>query len=783
MIVLILGHYTITTMTNPQKLLFLIFCSISLVTLAQPANDNPCSATALPVNGSCSFSAYTNAAATASPGVPAPGCASYSGGDVWFTIIVPASGGVTIDMNSGVMTDSGMAVYSGTCGSLTLIECDDDDSPNGLMSMIALAGQTPGATLWVRVWEYGNNNNGTFSICAYSTTPPAAPSNDNPCSSIALPVNGSCSFSTYTNANATASPGVPAPGCASYSGGDVWFTITVPASGNVAVDMNTGVITDAGMAIYSGTCGSLALIECDDDDSGNGLMSFISLTGQTPGATLWVRVWEFGNDNNGTFGICAYEPPPPPPPPVNDNCNNATSVPVTPQGSSCSSTAGYITGATASAQANDCFGTADDDVWYSFVATTTDVQIDLSGISGTVTDMYFSVYGGTCGTPGAALLCSDPNSGQVSGLTVGNTYFIRVYTYTSTGSQSVNFNICVGEIGPCGISSASEDYCPHPATLTQGAGSWTSTTYDYYTADTPANSGTLFCGSVENNSWYEFTALSTTEVFNFTSVTACTFGDGVQAQVFAVTYDGSGCCNNFTSMSNCWNPGVAQSGTVTATGLTIGNQYLLMVDGWGGDNCAFTVSGWTAVGIILPVELIEFNGISGDSQNMLYWKTASEQDNSHFVVQRSYDAENFENIGIIEGSGDSQQEIAYQHIDTEVRNGLVYYRLEQFDFNGNSQYSEVLTMNRESSKIGLQSIYPNPTKSEFIVEFNSKDIQGDIYVSLLSIDGKELRQKRQVDNKGITKMMFDISEFEKGVYLIKLHSNAGYSEIKKIIKE
>ena len=91
------------------------------------------------------------------------------------------------------------------------------------------------------------------------------------------------------------------------------------------------------------------------------------------------------------------------------------------------------------------------------------------------------------------------------------------------------------------------------------------------------------------------TALSTTETFTITDVSSCVNNWGVQMQVYDVTYDGSGCCSSFTSMSNCYNPGDLTLGTVTATGLTIGNQYLLMVDGNAGDNCAFTISSYNFV--------------------------------------------------------------------------------------------------------------------------------------------------------------------------------------------
>jgi len=139
-----------------------------------PSNDDPCSASALTVGTSCSFSTYTNTCATNSVttvGAPSGSCASYAGGDVWFTAVVPSGGSLTFDSNTGVITDSGMEIYRGTCGALTSIECDDDDGV-GNMSMIAATGLVPGETIWIRFWEFGGNNNGTFSLCVYDPCPP-----------------------------------------------------------------------------------------------------------------------------------------------------------------------------------------------------------------------------------------------------------------------------------------------------------------------------------------------------------------------------------------------------------------------------------------------------------------------------------------------------------------------------------------------------------------------------------------------------------------------------------
>ena len=151
-------------------ILYLFFSIISYCASAAvppPINDEPCNATSITVGTTCNYLQYTNDQASASAGILAPGCANYSGGDVWFSVVVPASGSITIDTDEGVMTDGGMALYSGpNCNNLnTLIACDDDGSANGLMPSISQTGLTPGTIIYIRIWEYGNDNNGTFSIC------------------------------------------------------------------------------------------------------------------------------------------------------------------------------------------------------------------------------------------------------------------------------------------------------------------------------------------------------------------------------------------------------------------------------------------------------------------------------------------------------------------------------------------------------------------------------------------------------------------------------------------
>ena len=265
---------------------------------------------------------------------------------------------------------------------------------------------------------------------------------DEPCTAGNLPVSSNCTPVTYTNATATASevadPSIPAPGCGSYSGGDVWFTITVPASGNVILDATSGVVTDGAMAVYSGTCSSLTLVTCNDD-GGAGLMPSISLTGQTSGATLWVRFWEFSNDNNGTFDLCAYEPPPPP---TNVSC--AIPDPI------CSGSPIIFTAQANNTQAdivnpgNDygCLISQPNPSWYYLkIGTGGNLVIDVTAGS----DVDFAIWGpypdvvtavANCGSYPAPVDCSfsftNVEQVSVTGVAAGEVYVLLVTNYANS---------------------------------------------------------------------------------------------------------------------------------------------------------------------------------------------------------------------------------------------------------------------------------------------------------------------------------------------------------------
>ena len=139
-----------------------------------PVNDDPAGAILLTVNDAAGYTTYSNVGSTNTLTESTPTCASYSGEDVWFKVVVPP--GISVlefDTQSGGITDGGMSIYRGTPGSLIEVECDDDDALDGLMPYIYRDDATPGETIYIRVWEYGGGTTGTFNI--FVSTPQALP--------------------------------------------------------------------------------------------------------------------------------------------------------------------------------------------------------------------------------------------------------------------------------------------------------------------------------------------------------------------------------------------------------------------------------------------------------------------------------------------------------------------------------------------------------------------------------------------------------------------------------
>jgi len=120
----------------------------------------------------------------------------------------------------------------------------------------------------------------------------------------------------------------------------------------------------------------------------------------------------------------------------------------------------------------------------------------------------------------------------------------------------------------------------------------------------------------------------------------------------------------------------------------------------------------------LPVELLSFDATANPYQNRveLRWETATEINNSHFIIERSLDGRIFGAIGQVEGAGNSNSPRNYEAFDTEPEQSTMFYRLRQTDFDGSFQYSNVVEVSYSESVESYLNAYPVPAHQGTPVE-------------------------------------------------------------------
>ena len=183
--------------------------------------------------------------------------------------------------------------------------------------------------------------------------------------------------------------------------------------------------------------------------------------------------------------------------------------------------------------------------------------------------------------------------------------------------------------------------------------------------------------------------------------------------------------------------------------------------------------------IVVPVEMLYFEGANRGQDHLLNWATSIEIDNDFFELQRKINGERqFEIIGSVNGMGNALSLNEYQFIDRDVlQAGHYEYRLRQVDYNGNFEFSDVITIDRKETERDIL-IYPNPAISYLNINFTEQIDKGAI-LSILDLSGKLIRTFEVED--GSSNINIDISEFTAGTYFITVNGN-GYNFNSKFIK-
>jgi hypothetical protein len=261
------------------------------------------------------------------PGISIDPCANYGYGeteDYDITIMAPTSCPMPVNPVAALVNATSAELqWSTACGQVSWdihVTVAGGGIPTGIPSnpslddtSLIVGGLTPltAYEFYVRANCDAIGDSGWAGPFSFTTTAPAIANDE--CENAFVLTSGT-SFSEYaltaTNDGASQSLGAPSPTCAVFGfGGDVWFSVIVPASGTLTIETQPepgSPLIDTGMTVFSGDCASFTTLGCSDDE-GVAAFSMLTLTGLTPGMTVYARVWEYANDTIGSFRVSAYD--------------------------------------------------------------------------------------------------------------------------------------------------------------------------------------------------------------------------------------------------------------------------------------------------------------------------------------------------------------------------------------------------------------------------------------------------------------------------------------------
>ncbi len=574
----------------------------------------------------------------------------------------------------------------------------------------------------------GCGSNGTCTTLAYRMTNPPGPGVNcgNPMLIASLPYSNTglttCgNGNTYTSAHAC--------GSTYMNGEDFIFRYTSP--GNECINLSlTGTTNWVGLFVYNG-CPNIVGTTCvaqATNGSGNPSLNNVTLTAA---GVYYFLVSTLPPPTCTAFNISISKCP------TGSTCGYPRLIAGLPYNQPGLTTCGFGNDYNSTQACADLYMNGEDFIFSYTIPGPQCVDIFTTGTSSWAGLFVYNGCPSTVGTTCIAKNVSIYGNPTLVGtlLPAAGTYYFMIDTKPMPNCTP--FNIVVDTCRPpvpCGSNPPATNACAAATNITGYTTFCGTTDTLVYTSDGPGNLPSTFCGTIENNSWWSFVA-DTSVVHFFFNVYNCYHGNGIQAQVFSTTN-----CTNFTAVSNCFNPTTQSSGTITASGLIVGQTYYLMVDGYAADDCDYVVS-WD--GGPLPVKYGNVNAMAVDGKVHVNWETLEENGSRAFYIERgspTIDGEqngfDWEPAGLISAIQNSRSLHTYYFVDESPLNGEGYYRIREEDYDGFSSYSEIMhVVEGVSEGNHLLEIYPNPAKDRLTLTMGFA-AQSDATMRLLDVSGK-----------------------------------------------
>lgn len=175
------------------------------------------------------------------------------------------------------------------------------------------------------------------------------------------------------------------------------------------------------------------------------------------------------------------------------------------------------------------------------------------------------------------------------------------------------------------------------------------------------------------------------------------------------------------------------------------------------------------------ISLLNFTAKAENKMAKIEWTTTSEINNKEFVLSRSSDGKDFEELIRVSGSGNATTQNNYSHFDKTPLSGINYYRLQQIDFDGKMTDYGIRKVVFEIEKLVIK-VYPNPVRDQLAIEFPAGTYHR---VEIINSNGKVMQQLNL--NNWENRKIISFGNLATGVYFVKLIGKETVTQ--KVMKE
>ncbi len=293
---------------NSITIVLFLFCHLTCSICLSGQTNCSTAATIFPLTLQCGTSQGNMGEFPADGSAPMNTCGvNYNDDEYWFQITGNGTQGIRINITSISNSYVGVFLYEGCPSSGgTCISSDVNTISTANLNITTATTLKSGVVYYVVVANWGAPNYTNFCLDATLIVPPTPPANNDCTSAIVLTIqpDNCTTFTAGSNVNATNS-NEGTPSCGDFQGGDVWYSITTTSTSDVNFDVSNVQWPFANASLYSGSCGGgLTEIACTQFSTG-WPFAFLGLTA----GTYYLRVWDYSNNQTGTFQVCAFSPP------------------------------------------------------------------------------------------------------------------------------------------------------------------------------------------------------------------------------------------------------------------------------------------------------------------------------------------------------------------------------------------------------------------------------------------------------------------------------------------